>query len=242
MSTDRDRIKDKIAKLMAMATDQRGNEHEAEAALRQAQKLMAAHAIELNEIATRTGTRPVWEWRTVSVPVSPKPVKDAPIWMNWIAIGVAKFTDCTAAITHVPPHGACIKYSGDATDVEYAVWLTKNLRDEARILGRMHSGNARAKEEFRRGYALRVYNRLDAMRKERDATLQQATTATGTALMVVNQKIAERDERFGAQQYGKARPVRWNTGAHMAGQEAGSRANLNRPVGSQPKAKIGSAA
>lgn len=41
-----DSIQDKIAKLMAMATDGRGNETESETALRMAQALMTKHGID----------------------------------------------------------------------------------------------------------------------------------------------------------------------------------------------------
>lgn len=63
-----DNPKDKIAKLLAMANDGRGNEFEAEAALRQAEKLMRKHGIEAGELADHTGTKPIYKWHTVSVP------------------------------------------------------------------------------------------------------------------------------------------------------------------------------
>ena len=54
-------IKDKINKLMAMATDGRGNEFEAEAAMRLAERLMRKHGIDIAELANRTGQKPIYD-------------------------------------------------------------------------------------------------------------------------------------------------------------------------------------
>lgn len=88
---------------------------------------------------------------------------------------------------------------------------------------------------FQRGMADRVSERLDAMRRENDAAMKAREQSTGTSLMVLKgQLIREEFEKEGI----KLRVVRsyrqaYHGGAYGAGQRAGDRVNLNRPLGRQ---------
>ena len=241
MSDEIESVKEKIAKLMAMGTDGRGNEFEAEIALRQAEALMRKHGIDAAMLQDSTGAKPIYNWKSVYVPVNPRrAVKDAPLWFGWVIVGVGRFTDTKVAYGYAGEHGLCAKFSGDEVDVEFAVYLCKHLRDECRNLSSLLTGAAE-RETFRRGYALRVKNRMSAMRRERDEALREAVTSTGTALVVVENKLALRDEQFGKQEYGRARRCGHGGGsfdAYAAGRAAGDRASFARPVGHSSQARL----
>lgn len=237
---DQSSIKDKIAKLLALAGDGRGNEFEEEAALRQAEKLMRKHNIDVAELQDRTGIKPIYNWVSVCVPAgSPLPVKSSPAWFGWLICAIGRFTDTKVAYANIREHGICGKFSGDETDVEYAVWLCKHLRDHARSQSRLYEGTRADRESFRKAFALRIDERMKALLRERKEALAAVQTATGTALIVVNQKIALRDEQFGTQTYGRASRVTMRASGASAGRSAADRASFSRPIGSQSQARIG---
>lgn len=232
-------IRDKIAKLMRLATDSGAADNEAETAMRQAQKLMRKHNIDLAEVLVRTSTKPVFNWGEVSVPVSyPKPVKAAPLWFGWVITAIGRFTDTKVLYHWGSDHGLCAKFQGEVTDVEYAGWLCRHIRDVIRnsatvfIAPGFTSDDRWAnREEFRHQMASRISDRLKALRDENE----QAYRSSGTALMVVNTKIAERDERFGGQTYSRRKKsfIRGGAEAARAGRVAGDSVSLHRPLDQQ---------
>ena len=236
MNDTTDSIKEKIAKLMAMAKDDRGNEFECEAALRQATKLMRLHNIDLAEISARTGTKPVYNWSTVNVPLNPKtPQSTTSTWIGTLAVGIAQLTDCKASYNQVLGHGMCIKLEGDAIDVQYAVYLLKHLRDTIRATSAAAPFATKSdRETFRRAMVGRLRERMQAMRAESDAELRRTElTSGGTALVLVSQKIALRDAQFGKARYGHKGSSRYAShSAASAGRSAGDRVGFGRPVGS----------
>lgn len=230
-------IKEKIAKLMAMAKDDRGNEFECEAALRQATKLMRLHNIDLAEISARTGTKLVYNWSTVNVPLNPKtPQSTTSMWIGSLAVGIAQLTDCKASYNDLKGQfGMCIKLEGDAIDVQYAVYLLKHLRDTIRATSAAAPFATKAdRETFRRAMVSRLCERMQAMRAESDAELRRTElTSGGTALVLVSQKIALRDAQFGKARYshkGSSRYASHSTAS--AGRSAADKVGFGRPVGS----------
>jgi hypothetical protein len=160
------------------------------------------------------------------------------MWFNWLTYGVGIFTDCRVSISYQRGHGACAKFEGDETDVEYAVWLAKNLRDMCRKEATAYYGCRAEKEAFRKGFCSRIQARMKALAAERKVELSKAVTSTGTALILVNQKLALRDEVFGAQMFKTTRAKRgygWSDG-----HRAGDKANFNRPLGgNKTNARLG---
>lgn len=234
-----DNIKDKIGKLLAMAHDGRGNEFEAEAALRQAEKLMRKHGIEVAELQAATGQKPFYKWRRVSVPAgSPQPVQTSPLWFGFLISAIGRFTDTKVSYTRIHPHGICAEFAGDEIDVEYAVYLCKHLRDNCRSQSAVFIGDRAEKESFRKAYAIRVGERMAALLEERKAALEAVKTSAGTALMIVDQKLTLRDEEFGRQTYGRATSVRLRATGATAGRAAGDCASINRPLSGQSAQRL----
>lgn len=233
-------IRAKIAHLMAMGNDERTNQFEAEAALRQAEKLMRKHAIDAAEIQARTGTKPVYNWQRVSVPASvPRPATVCIGWFGSLAVAVAKFTDCAAAWKRHEQYGWCIELRGDAVDVAYGVYLLKHLRDSARRDSANFAGNRREREDFRIAMIGRISQRMETLKREQHAALRQAEHATGSALVVVNTKIALRDAAMGKPSYGTQSRRGSDDFARAAGHAAGDRVGFGRPVEHSTRALAG---
>lgn len=169
MSAD---IKDRINKLLAMANDARGNEHENEVAMRMAERLMRQHNIDVADLEANTGQKAVYSWRTIVVTVGPTAERATwrPLWIGFLSMGVAKFTDCKTSWEQDETYGHCIKFMGDETDLEYAAWLFKQLRDFGYAESKSVTGKHR--ETFRKSYAIRLQERMRVLRKERDAAMQ----------------------------------------------------------------------
>lgn len=244
MTADREKAKEKVAKLMALAGDAGASAQEAETALRQAEKLMRKHAIDLAEVAARTGTAPLYTWAEDMVPAGwPKPIKGQPLWFGWIGSSIGKFTDTRVFWLVTREHGSCIKFQGDEVDVAYAVWLGNHIRNEIRI--RANSYDAPGvnsdqrwanREEFRHQMANRICARMKALRAERDVALR---TSSSTALVLVDDKIKQRDAAFGVQRYSNSKQthLRGSIAAAIAGIEAGNKVSLHRPVEGTPEAR-----
>lgn len=242
--TDRESVKEKIAKLMALAADGSGAaDNEAETALRMAEKLMRRHGIELAEIQEATGQKPIWKWTEDLVPASwPKPVQSAPLWFGWIVAEIGKFTDTRVSYVGTRDRGVCAKFQGDEVDVEYALWLGHHIRTQIRVVANAWdapgaTGDERwaNREEFRHSMAHRICDRMKALRAERT----EAYRSTGMALVVIEDKIAQRDQQFGVQKYGSSKRShpRGSTEAFYAGKAAGDKVQIHRPIEGGAKRK-----
>ena len=229
-------VRDKITKLLAMANDSRGNEHENEIAMRMAERLMRQHNIDVADLEAATGKQTQYEWSSVIIPVGEKAkaCNWNPIWMGFLGVGVGRFTDCRASWAAHPVYQSCMKFEGDAVDLEYAAWLFKMLRDHGYSESKSVAG--RHRETFRKSYAIRLCERMTQLRAERDVAMKAAITKTGTALMVVQNKLALRDKEFGKQRTRTQKQKFSSDGFHQ-GRAAAEKVNLNRPIGSnsQPR-------
>jgi hypothetical protein len=133
-----------------------------------------------------------------------------------------------------PEFQRCMKFEGDETDIEYAAWLFKMLRDHGYSESKLVAG--RHRETFRKAYALRLCERMTVLRRERDVAMKEAVTKTGTALMVVQNKLALRDAEFGKQKV-RHQSTKFGTQGFNQGRAAAEKVNFNRPIGSsaQPR-------
>ena len=224
-------IRENIRKLLAMATHERSNEHEAETAMRMANRLMTQHGIDAAELEDQTGVKPAYDWTATTIPVGEraKPMSWFPQWAGFLCMGVAKFTDCKVQRTVNVDHGECIKFMGDVADVEYASWLFKLMRDYGYAESKSVAG--RHRDTFLKAYALRLCGRMTALLAERNAAMKAAVTKTGTALMVIENKLALRDAEFGKQGHGRKSRVKFASDGFTQGRAAADKVNFNRPIG-----------
>lgn len=228
---DRETAMRKAQKLMGMATDGRGNEQEAETALRQAEFLMRKFGLEQSEVVASKASA-TFDWGTDFAPYSwtDYRVTSVPSWYQWIATAVANFTDTIVKLHSKADLGLGVGFYGEVSDVAFAVWLQTYLRDAVRKTVERQTDLARSeKADFRKAMVLRLTARMRDLRAEREEVFK--TSGTGRALVIVNDKLAKRDAEFGAQTYGKAKRVELRSGAAAArGREAGDRVGFNRPI------------
>lgn len=231
---DRDQALRKAQKLMAIAQDGRGNENETERALAQAEFLMRQFGIEASEIATDAPQE--YDWGTGFAPygVPRQPAKSIPSWYGVVAMGVAKFTDTIVKQHYSSEQGYGVGFYGEASDVLFAVWLVTYLRDAVWRAAKKFGGDRKANGDFRHAMACRLQARMYALRAERDVAYRDAVNSagkTGTALVIVSDKLAKRDAEFGEQKTKPAKREYRDMGATLAGRDAGDKVGFNRPVG-----------
>ncbi len=151
---------------------------------------------------------------------------------------LARFCDCKVWLARTEGQAHYV-FFGFATDTALAAYLfaviaraIENGLSEFRRGPGALAGTAlrRASVSFQGGMAARVAERLDTMHAAREASVA-AQRPTGTALIIVRHQVV--DEAF------RARKVRLRSlpglmlrrnAAFRAGQEAGERVNLRRPV------------
>lgn len=190
-----DKIKDRIAKLLAMAANN-GNEHEALLAAERARKLMDQY--QLSEMdATQTDNR-------FGEVVNKKGYRFAPKWTNWLAVAVGKFNDCQVDLIRADDRNLHLRWRGYSEDVQVALSMFEYFsavianecsKDQlARGYTRYY---ARVGTVFKEAMASRLGDRLAAMLAARDAETKDSTT--GTSLVV--RKATAVAEHFGAIRY-----------------------------------------
>ena len=221
MSTDKS-VLSRLKKLLAMGNDPRTNENEAEAALRMAENLMRAHGLESADLADAVTI----EYDMTSEIMELEHGAKVPLWINLLSIGVEAFTDTAVRIVRVKARYADIQvhrllFSGVREDVEIATWLMRYLMDAIdRERKKDNVGNN--VDSYRKGAATALQRRMLALREERNAVFK----TTGTALVVVDAKLAAVSEKFGKGE-SKQIEIRGNYEANKKGRAAGERIPLN---------------
>jgi hypothetical protein len=229
-NADREAAKAKIAKLMALGTDPAANQFEAEAAMRQAAFLMRKHAIEQAELADATGAASAFDWYTTYIPADPfHGTTSAVGWLGNVAVGIAEFTDVKMSWKRMDEYGYCLCIQGDATDVHYAAYLAKHLRDNIRAQSKAFVGTRREREDFRRAMSGRLVERMRQLKREQREEMRGSESGS-KALVFVGNKIAARDAEFGAFKTRRGSGRRIDPYAAGAGRAAGDRMGFGRPV------------
>jgi hypothetical protein len=235
---DKDQAIRKAQKLMAVAQDGRGNDHEAERALAQAEALIRKFGLEQAEIAG-TAAASDFDWTDAFHAYGPpkNPAKSCPKWFQFIGTGVAYFTDTIARLHYDATLGYGIGFYGDRADTLFAQWLAGYLKasvwEALNAAHRQHPEWSRSEmEDFRKAMASRLSSRMRDLRRERDEEFAAASNpqGTGTALVIVTDKLTKRDAEFGSPKYRSARVmVRDQIAAHK-GTLAGDQIGFAMPI------------
>lgn len=234
----RERAVDKIRKLLAVARDGRGNEHEAARAAAQAERMMRHYQIEsADEILEEIQSAEAFDQGLESVGFEPSGYspKNVPSWVGIVAIGVGRAFTVKVDVVGTPDGVRC-RFSGYAPDVELARWVYRLLCETVFRLSRERcqgsgTGGAAA---FRHGAAGALQSRLYAMAAERD---QENASAGGTAVVLYDRKRERVEEMFGAQTTQAKKSNHRDREAYHAGRAEGARINIphGRPVAGGPK-------
>lgn len=232
---DREKALDKVRKLMNLANNDAAEGNEVDNALRQAESLMKKFAIDMAE-AVQQGKKLSFDWQEDNAYFG-KGNKNSPIWYQWMAVAVAKFTDTICVGSYHFEHGAGVKFRGNGEDVVFATWLIDSLKEQLRRATRdAKCGSPENRETFRKAFAHGVVRKITELREKRDAEMK---ATHGNALVVVNTKLVERDAHFGGEKY-RTSKTRWTGDATTfnKGFTAGKNANVNRPVEHQARKAI----
>lgn len=87
-------------------------------------------------------------------------------------------------------------------------------------------------EDFRKAMAARLSSRMRDLRRERDAeyAVAVASQGTGTALVLVTDKLAQRDAEFGSPKYKHSRITLRDQMAAHKGSLAGDQVGFAKPI------------
>jgi hypothetical protein len=237
------RVKARIKALTEKTVANGCTEAEAMAAAEMVGRLLERYALTMDEIDVR-------EARCVQVEVPIGGRRRRPI--DACVPAIARFCDCKVWRARATPPadmegdpdlgrpGHHYVFFGFETDTAMAAYLfaviDRAIHTETaafrRANPRLRAVRLRqASASFQHGMAARVAERLDAMRRDREAAVR-SQRAAGTALMLVKHRVVEdafreTNVRLVSMAAIGARPI---ASAYHQGWAAGDRVNLNRPV------------
>lgn len=204
-------MKEKIRKLLALASDPNAAPNEAATAARQAQALMNKHDIDLADLE-EAALKEEFDLTTGEAPGTrpgKKNAKEVPTWIGIIAYGVKLYTR-----TRLRVGTAWVYFSGPREDVELAQWLHSLIVERAYTASKGRSmSDAIA---FRNGYAAAIQGQFKRMIKEREG-------APDSTALTLYQGKRDRimDEFFGPQLKAKSSGVKQSEAGRMAAMAAG---------------------
>ena len=223
-----DKIKDRIAKLLAMAKDT-SSPNEAAIAAARARKLMDAHQLDnfdIEEVKAEMVER-----------ATDKPYKFTPAWKDILSVAVAKYNDCLAACrgTNRDRYSELV-FRGYSEDVQMAEdmykTLVKSCEDQCKAYmisqGMGSYYVAKVGDAFKKGWSRAICQTLRELTAERE----QLEAPGGTSLMVIKMDLVE--QHFGPAGYVQARiKSRVDEECQQAvenGWAAGKRQEINRKL------------
>nr|DAH56184.1 MAG TPA: Protein of unknown function (DUF2786) [Caudoviricetes sp.] len=196
---DLNKVKERIAKLLAMA-ENNGNEHEAAQAADRARRLMDQYQLDRMDVE-QSASDFGYEYAGESYAFQPR-------WKGWLATAVAKFNDCQCRLVRAPGGGARARYrtrwEGYAEDVtlclamfEYFTAVIENATSKDQLCRGYKRYNARVGTIFKEYMATTLSVRLGELMAKREAEAPVTPSGTGLAVYKANQVAAQ----FGAVKY-----------------------------------------
>ncbi|AKF12818.1 hypothetical protein PHIM7_273 [Sinorhizobium phage phiM7] len=224
-----DKVRTKIAALMARAKDKASSEAEANKAMKVAQKLMAEHSLTLDDITAGRVNKSDYVKKTATDMVT--------MIDRLCGMAIGRFCDVKAYINHV--EGGRVEFYGYGVDVELAFYLREVMNNTAQyeferyfkglkslIKGTPVTGESLLMD-FCGGFSERIKERMEQLKGV------SVSDNPGKALVVLKMALVEAafaDEegmelKDGAEQS-------WNyTRAEEAGRRAADKVKFNRSIG-----------
>lgn len=129
MSMDKQKVLDKVTKLMALANNPGANTHEAGIALRQARALMAQYNIESDELRAS-------QVLEASIPTGTR--RSPADWLHALAATCAAAFDCSHLSYYHPVKGYCFKFLGKGIGPDMATYAYSSLIQQLQKARREH--------------------------------------------------------------------------------------------------------
>lgn len=228
---DKEKLIEKIQKLLAMAKHNASNENEAATALRQAESMMRKHEIEFAEIdAKKLSTDDMSEGKTGEYRNSS--------WI-WTLAWAASYLTSTLPWKQ----GAEITFCGTKEDVQVALLMHDYLVGVAeRLAGNYSDPNEwqhsvkKQRNAFKMGLAHSICRRCKSIKIQRENDLTKASSS-GKDLVIVKSDLIK--QSFPMIKYSSPRRQRTACGdSYGAGLDAGKGVSLNDQVGSTKRTMI----
>lgn len=229
----KDKILERVRKLLAMANDS-SSPNEAAIAANRARKLMDQHGLTQAEVDRMAAG----DAEFVAVAFG-KVRRFAAKWEQYLAVEIAKLNDCIVRFRNVQYTTKGVyrqmEFCGEINDVQSAVAMFNFLTDTVIRLCKAYMKsqgytryNARVGDAYKDAAGLEIRNRLESMRGER----QIGTDRTGTSLMVVKQElVAKHFKHNGYDQSSKRRHCDYEAAqARVAGRRDGGTAPLSAQI------------
>lgn len=196
-----DSVMRRIAKLLAIAQDDRANPAEAAAAAGMAERIMRKYQLEHSDLIIqelKSGNDLSTEDCVASAKTNGTKVVSVPVWANWMATQVAKLNSCGARIVTTASGDVGFRFFGYTADVQvakhmfdYLVATTLRLCRKFKDTPDYAEGGRRELNSYRQGVALGITSSIQALIKEK--AREEAAAVTGRSLVVVKQAaIAEK--------------------------------------------------
>ncbi len=212
-----DKIKDRIAKLLAMAEDASSPE-EAAIAAKRARALMDKHQISETDITQVKA-------ESFGALAAGQAYKYMPTWKNILGVAVARYNDCQAHKVSVGGSKLKMHFLGFAEDVAMAVIMYDHLCRAVENWCKIYMNSighgsyymASIGNPYKHGMAQRVCTKLEELTVERDQITMEgddASKGAGRSLVVVKTDIIEKV--FGKAEYETVKPRVTNEAAERA--------------------------
>ncbi|WP_425928614.1 DUF2786 domain-containing protein [Pseudomonas sp. NyZ201] len=228
---DKEKILDKVTKLMALAYNPGANTNEAATALRQARSLMARYNIESDELRASL----VLE---ASIPTGTR--RSPADWLHSLAATCATAFDCSHLSYYHPSKGYCFKFLGKGIGPDLAAYAYSSLILQLQKARREHVSQQKRcqlKTKRRRGqlFAEGWIAAVAFKVREFAGDLDPETQADITAYLNLHHPQLERSTITPSEAKGH------DSSSLQAGIQQGQRAQLHRGVGrdTQPAIALG---
>lgn len=201
--TEREKIIERVRRLLAMAKDA-ASPNEAAIAAARARKLMDQHQIESVEMMDSFCAAENF----ASQPGGVDPYKNLPVWIDWLGVAVAEFNDCIVKPVRKYGDGGEKKtffvFSGYESDVIVAGAMHRYLVDSVKRLSDRYLSavekSGRVVMVYRCEAASTLCGRLHELKQERESSA--CKDAKGTSLVV--RKFDNVIDHFGTPKYDKS--------------------------------------
>lgn len=224
-------IKNKIRALMNMTVENGATEAEAFSAMKIVGKLLTEYNLSMDEFSVRKEICVTEFYSTNNKHMNEQVM---------VAAGIAKFCSVKVWMNRTA-NGINIYFFGLEPDVQMAIYLTSMIGSvyqnefnafKASDIYRNYTGHRRVMaSNFQKGYASKINARLGEMM---NAQKQSVAQSGSTALVVVEKS------KFVEEEFRKVGPKlvsqkiqsssKFNSAARAAGENAGNKANLSRPI------------
>lgn len=237
MSDNLDSIMRRIAKLLAIANDDRANPNEAAAAAGMAERIMRKYQLENSDIIIK-GIKTGEDMDTADCLCTAKTngtkVKTVPLWASWMATRVAELNSCAVIVTRDQNSNweAVVRFMGYKGDVQvakymldYLVGTTLRLCNEYKKTPQYEVGGRSTLASYRSGVAIGICSSLQKLKQDKEA---QEQTSTGTSLIVVKQEAII--EKFGEAGFTRkvAKTITTRGSAYRNGVQDGKQVDVDR--------------